>query len=250
MTGSFQVMEEAEEFYFPGNETGVLVIHGFTGTTQSMRYIGEQLGKPGFTVYGPRLTGHGTAPEDMEKASYEDWIQNVEMGLTKLQKTCSSIFVLGLSMGGTLTLYLAEHHPELKGIIPINAATEMSDMMTQYQALSREGTRFVEGIGSDIKKQGVEESAYAKTPVLSMGELITLTKQVRANLSSIKAPALIFSSSEDHVVPPENSREIYDSILSKNRAIEVLKNSYHVATLDHDKEFIAERSIAFIQSVQ
>lgn len=250
MTKTFQVMEQAKEFYFSGNDTGVLIIHGFTGTTQSMYYTGEQLWEAGFTVYGPRLTGHGTAPEDMEKASYEDWIKNVEAGLAKLQETCSSVFVLGLSMGGTLTLYLAENHPELKGIIPINAAIDMSDMKKSYQAISRTEMRFVDGIGSDIKKSGVEESTYAKTPVASMGELITLTEKVRENLSSIKAPALIFSSSEDHVVPPENSQEIYDTITSENRTIEVLEDSYHVATMDHDKEFIAERSIAFIRSVK
>ena len=54
----FEVMKEAEEFYFPGNEIGVLVIHGFTGSTQSMRFLGERLAETGFTVFGPRLTGH------------------------------------------------------------------------------------------------------------------------------------------------------------------------------------------------
>lgn len=250
MTESFPVMEEGKEFYFSGDDTGVLVIHGFTGNTQSMYDVGKQLGEAGFTVYAPRLTGHGTAPEDLEKASYQDWIQTVESGLAKLQETCSTIVVLGLSMGGTLTLYLAEQHPQLKGIIPINAAIEMSDMKKNYQALSQAGTRFVEGIGADIKKPGVEESAYTKTPVASMGELITLAENVRANLSSIKTPALIFSSREDHVVPPENSQEIYHSILSENKTIEVLENSYHVATLDHDKEWIAKKSIEFIRTVQ
>lgn len=250
MSQSFQVIKGAEEFYFPGNDTGVLVIHGFTGSTQSMYYLGDELANAGFTVFGPRLTGHGTAPEDMETATYQDWIQTVEDGLEKLKVTCSSVFVAGLSMGGTLTLYLAENHPEIKGIIPINAAVEMQEMKQNYKALSSANTRFVEGIGSDIKQPGVKELAYAQTPVKSMGELISLAEIVRNDLPKITAPILIFSSAEDHVVPPENSREIYESVSSENRTITILENSYHVATLDNDKELIAEKSIKFIQSLQ
>ncbi|WP_200416010.1 alpha/beta hydrolase [Virgibacillus salexigens] len=241
------VIEGAKEFYFPGNQTGVLVIHGFTGSTQSMRFLGEQLANAGFTVFGPRLIGHGTSPEDMENATYQDWIQTVEKGLAKLQETCKEVYVTGLSMGGTLTLYLAEHHPEIKGIMPINAAIHMPEMIKNYQELINSNTRFIDGIGSDIKKNGVEELAYKQTPVKSMGEIIALTKKVREQLSTINIPAMIFASSVDHVVPPENSQEIYQSISSKERSIVSLELSYHVATLDHDKELIAEKCIAFIK---
>ncbi|OZU88155.1 lipase [Virgibacillus indicus] len=247
--GNYQIMKEAEEFYFPGNNIGVLVIHGFTGSTQSMRFLGEELANEGFTVFGPRLTGHGTTPKDMEKASYKDWIQNVEEGLKKLNETCTDIFVTGLSMGGTLTLFLAENHPDIKGIMPINAATHMPEMIKDYEKLSLVNTRFVDGIGSDIKKEGVEELAYPKTPVKSMNDLIKLSKNVRSNLSKITGPALILSSVVDHVVPPENSKEIYESISSTEKELVSLENSYHVATLDNDKEQIAKKCVEFINKI-
>ncbi len=244
----YKVHPEAEEFYFPGNEVGVLVSHGFTGTTQSMRYLGTQISKLGYTVYGPRLTGHGTDPEDMEQASYKDWINDVERGLERLQKTCSKIFVVGLSMGGTLTLYLAQKYPNLAGIIPINAAIHMPELKTTYDQLKNSGTRFVEGIGSDIKKSGVTELAYPKTPVKSMGDIIALMDQVRKDLTKVTVPTLIISSIVDNVVPPENSKEIYYSILSEDKSIIFLKNSYHVATLDNDKELIAKECARFISN--
>lgn len=247
MTNTFPVMSEAEAFYYPGNDTGILVIHGFTGTTQSMHYLGKQLAEAGFTVFGPRLDGHGTDPEDMEKATYEDWIHTVEKGLEKLQTTCDDIFVAGLSMGGTLTLYLTEEHPDIKGIMPINAAIHMPDLIENYEALKNTQTRFVEGIGSDIKQADVAELAYDKTPVKSMGELITLSELVRNNLKNVNIPAMIISSAEDHVVPPENSREIYESISFEDREFVLLENSYHVATLDHDKELIVEKCVTFIR---
>lgn len=107
------------------------------------QFNGEQLAGKNFTVYEPRLTGHGTLPEDMENASYQDWIQSVEDGLDKLKETCSDIFVLGLSMGGTLTLYLAEKHPEIKGIMPINAAVNIPGFADNYEKLSSDGIRFM-----------------------------------------------------------------------------------------------------------
>ncbi|UZD14197.1 alpha/beta hydrolase [Virgibacillus natechei] len=78
MNENYPIMENAEAFYFPGNQVGVLVSHGFTGTTQSMHYLGKRIADEGYTVYGPRLTGHGTHYEDMEKATNQDWITDVE----------------------------------------------------------------------------------------------------------------------------------------------------------------------------
>lgn len=243
-----QVLKEAEEFYFKGNNIGVLVIHGFTGSTQSIRFLGEEIAEEGYTVYGPRLTGHGTSHEDMEKASYQDWVKNVEDGYYKLKETCADIFVCGLSMGGTLTLYLAENHPEIKGIMPINAAINMPEMIKNYKILSKSETRFVEGIGSDIKKEGVIELAYSKTPVKSISDIIALTENVRKSLVKITSSALIIKSREDHVVPPGNSDEIISNISSVDKKLLELQNSYHVATLDYDKELIAKECIAFIRS--
>lgn len=246
MSENYSVMENAEEFYFPGNQVGVLVSHGFTGTTQSMHYLGKRIADEGYTVYGPRLTGHGTHYEDMEKATNKDWISDVEAGLEKLKETCSDIFVAGLSMGGTLALYLAEHYPEISGIMPINAATNLPEMKRNYEGITNGKDRFIDGIGSDIKRDDVEELAYTKTPVKSMGELLRLSNLVRADLSKITVPTLVFSSLVDHVVPPENSIEIYKNIASKDKNIVYLENSYHVATLDNDKELIAEKCISFI----
>ncbi|MFC4557687.1 alpha/beta hydrolase [Virgibacillus kekensis] len=250
MSDSLNVMQDAEELFFSGNKTGVLVIHGFTGTTQSMRYLGERLAEEGYTVFGPRLTGHGTDPEDMEKASYKDWTRDVERGLEKLKEQCDDVFVTGLSMGGTLTLYLAEKQEGIKGIVPINAATHMPDLIQTYNELKDTDTRFVDGIGSDIKQEGVEELAYKKTPVRSMKEIIDLSEQVADDLIQIKTPALVVSSNVDHVVPPENSQVIYDSINSDDKDIVRLENSYHVATLDNDKELIADKCIEFIKEHQ
>ncbi|WP_044895378.1 alpha/beta hydrolase [Bacillus alveayuensis] len=244
MAEKYPVMNGAEPFYFEGNSIGILVSHGFTGTTQSMRPLGEAYRDAGYTVCGPRLKGHGTHYEDMEQTVYQDWISSVEEGYQWLKQRCDTIFVTGLSMGGTLTLYMAEHYPDIKGIIPINAALEIPEM----EAVKKlEGTRFLDAIGSDIKNPDVKELAYEKTPVRSVKEILKLMEMVKGDLHKISCPTLIFVSQEDHVVPPNNSQMIYDYISSKEKEIFTLKNSYHVATLDHDQSIIIEKSLEFIK---
>ncbi|MBT2677601.1 alpha/beta fold hydrolase [Bacillus sp. ISL-35] len=244
MTDRYPVLEGAEPFYFEGNRVGILVSHGFTGSTQSMRPLGEAYAEAGYTVCGPRLKGHGTHYEDMEQSSYHDWIASVEEGFQWLKERCDTIFVTGLSMGGTLTLYMAEKYPEIRGIVLINAAVDIPAMEPVRQL---EGTRFLDAIGSDIKKPGVTELAYEKTPVQSVKEILTFMKEVKEDLPKISCPALIFVSDEDHVVPPDNSKTIYENISSETKEIHPLKESYHVATLDNDQQIIIENTLQFIK---
>ncbi|PLR79248.1 lipase [Bacillus sp. V3-13] len=242
MAEKYPVLEGAEPFYFEGNKVGILISHGFTGSTQSMRPLGEAYAKAGYTVCGPRLKGHGTHYEEMETTTYEDWIGSIEEGYQWLKEHCDTIFVTGLSMGGTLTLYLAEKYPDIKGIIVINAAIEIPDM----EAVQHANVRFLDAIGSDIKNPNVKELAYEKTPVKSVREIVKLMEIVKNKLSQITCPVLIFVSEEDHVVPPGNSQIIYDQVSSPVKEKIELKNSYHVATLDYDQDMIIDETLVFI----
>ncbi|MGY4688694.1 alpha/beta hydrolase [Salibacterium sp. K-3] len=245
MEENYPVMEGAEPFYFEGNDTGVLVIHGFTGSTQSMRPLGESFHEAGFTVFGPRLAGHGTHPEDLEQTSWQQWCNSVEEGFHFLKETCTDIYVAGLSMGGTLTLHLAEQFPEIKGIIVINAAIEIPGVSPEQLP----DQRFVETGPPDIKQENVHEIVYEKTPVQSYREFSALMLETRDRLMDIRVPARIFVSDVDHVVPPANSEDIYYTISSENKRMIPMHDSYHVAVLDNDKEMIAIESIAFINGL-
>jgi carboxylesterase len=247
MTEKYPVLKEAEPFYFEGNNIGILISHGFTGSTQSMRPLGQAYAKAGYTVCGPRLKGHGTHYEDMEATTYQDWIDSVESGYQWLKDRCDTIFVTGLSMGGTLTLYLAENHPEIKGIVPINAAVDIPTMAGAAE--QTELPRFLDAIGSDIKKPDVKELAYEKTPTKSLQQIVKLMEQVKAELPKITCPALIFVSEEDHVVPPDNSQVIYDNISSESKELQHLNNSYHVATLDNDQKIIIDKTLHFVKTI-
>jgi carboxylesterase len=243
-----RVMKGAEPFRFEGNGTGVLVSHGFTGTTQSVRPLGEALAEEGFTVMGPRLAGHGTSMEDHAQSTALDWISSIEEGLTWLRQRTPNIFFAGLSMGGMFALYFAATRPELvRGIIPINACVFLNAPDLARVVFDPQAPATVPGVGSDVKAEGVEELVYPEVPVPPLKEFMALMRVTDDLLPTITAPALILQSTEDHVVPPENGPHIQEKLGSEDKELVRLENSYHVAPLDNDKDLIAERTTRFIR---
>lgn len=244
------ILPGAEPFFFKGNDIGVLVCHGFTGTTQSMRYLGEQLHAAGYTVIGPRLKGHGTSPEDMATTTAADWIASVDQALAELQKTCSQIFMTGLSMGGTLTLFTAASHADvIKGAIPINAVVQIGKPDMAGLAFGVGLPDSVPGIGSDVKAANCPELAYPVVPVAAVRQVYALAAVTHDLLPRITCPTLVITSREDHVVNPANAARIAGGVSAGRVEMLWLDNSYHVATIDNDKALIAQRSTEFIRSI-
>ena len=242
-----RVMEGAEPFRMEGNDVGVLVCHGFTGTTQSVRPLGEGLARAGFTIAGPRLAGHGTSVRDMAKSTASEWIASIEEELDWLQERTNEIFFVGLSMGGMFALYFAAMRPELiRGIVPINGCVFLKDPELSRLVFDKNAPATVPGVGSDIKASGVKELVYPEVPLPAVKEFMALMRVTDDLLPTIETPALIFQSLEDHVVPPENGPYIQNHLGSRYRQLARLENSYHVATLDNDASYIAEQTIRFI----
>jgi carboxylesterase len=244
------ILAGAEPFFFKGNDIGVLVCHGFTGTPQSMRYLGEQLHRAGYTVIGPRLKGHGISPAAMAGSTAADWIESVDDALAELRKCCTQIFVAGLSMGGTLALYTAASHPDLiRGAIPINAAVQLGNPDMAGLAFGRGLPATVPGIGSDIKDPGTQELAYAEVPVPAFRQIYALMAVTHDLLPRVQCPTLVITARQDHVVSPSNGPLIAGKVGANRVELLWLEDSYHVATLDHDKLLIATRAIDFIRSI-
>ncbi len=228
------------------SEIGVLLIHGITSTTSSMKLLAEKFAEAGFNVELPRLSGHGTKWQDMNSVKYTDWIEDAEEALKKLQKRCSKIFVCGLSMGGAIALYLAANYPQIKGIILINHAIKFNHPKFWFIPIIKNLIPSVPAIASDIKKPGITEIAYERTPTHAVHELLKLLKKVRGYLPYIKLPVLIFKSTVDHVVPKNNAKYTIKNLGSKQKKLIWLQNSYHVATLDNDQDKIVQKSREFI----
>lgn len=248
MAAEVQVIPGAAPFSFEGGERGCLLVHGFTGNPSSLKPMGEYLAGEGITVVGPRLKGHGTSVDDMAACISRDWLDSAEAGLKELSFRCKIVFVAGLSMGGTISLYLAHRFPELvSGVVPICAPVIFKDPKFALLPLLKRFIKTVPGVGSDIKDPAVKESSYDKVPVRAVPEMLAICKLAKEALPEIKQPALVFGAREDHVVPALNPSYIYEHLGSAQKELIWLENSYHVATLDYDKEIIFSRTAAFIK---
>jgi carboxylesterase len=234
---------------FPNGPTGVLVLHGFTGSPQTLRPLALRFAEDGHSVELPLLPGHGTRIEDMVPTRFDDWYKAASAAYVELEGRTERVVVAGLSMGATLATILAiEHEPA--GLIAINPqVTPPPDAVIEVvQGLVDEGVATIPGIGGDIAREGVEELAYAVTPVLALMSFIDRCRTLGDELHRISCPVLLFTSTQDHVVDPVSSDALAAGVSGPVERI-VLERSFHVATLDHDAKLIEDRASAFVKDL-
>jgi carboxylesterase len=244
------ILPGAEPYSATGDARGALVLHGFTGNPQSMRGLALALADAGFSVEMPLLPGHGTAVSDMLATSWEDWSGAAEAAYTELAARSDAVVVVGLSMGGTLSVWLAEQHPEIAALAVVNPLLAPPDAGTMefIEAMLDGGDELAPGVGSDIALEGVEESAYPELPLRAALSLFEAAGAVETALESVTCPVLVFTSTQDHVVDPSSSARLVARAKGPVEQV-VLDRSYHVATLDYDKDEIESRTVEFLSGV-
>jgi carboxylesterase len=226
------------------------VLHGFTGNPQSLRPVAEALASEGLAVDLPLLPGHGTDPSDLLDKRWSDWSNAAEQALSDLEKRCEKVVVVGLSVGGTLSCWLAERHAEIRGIAVVNPMVELPDesLRELVKSMLDTGEAFAPGVGSDIAKPGITELAYPGLPLEAALSLFDGVAEVASGLGNILCPVLILTSRQDHVVPPSSSDLLRESVSGPVEQV-FLERSYHVATLDYDADEVTERIVAFVRGL-
>ena len=244
------VLPGAEPFAADGGDVGVVLSHGFTGTPQSMRPWAEALAAAGHSVRLPRLPGHGTRWQDLNDTRWPDWYGEVERAFDDLRARCRVVFAMGLSMGGTLVLRLAEQRPtEVAGLVLVNPSLGSDRWDVKHVLpLSYRLVGSLKGIASDIRKPGVTELAYPRTPMRAMHSLSQLWPLVVADLPALTAPVLLYRSRVDHVVEPLSGRLLRAGAASTEVTEVILEDSYHVATLDNDAPAIFAGSLDWVRA--
>jgi carboxylesterase len=229
---------------------GVLLVHGFTGAPPSMRPWGEFLHSKGYTVRVPLLPGHGSTPEDLNGVRWQEWPDKVTKELRELQKSCDTIFLIGLSMGGGTVLNVAESTNDvIKGIILVNPWIHLPGITVEISFLASRFQKMRSSVGGDIKRPGISEFGYDATPMRGVYQALKMLRFTRKNLGAITVPVQLFHSVEDHTLPVSNTEIILAEIGSKDKTRIELVNSYHVATLDYDQELIFQNSLTFIEGL-
>ncbi len=244
------IMPGCEPFSAKGGPLGVLVLHGFTGNPGSLRDLAQVLATAGFTVELPRLPGHGTTLADMMTTTWTDWSGAALEAYDALAAACDRVAVVGLSMGGGLAAHVAEQRPGIAGLVFINPLVKppVREVVDGLNQLLEAGIETIDSIGSDIKREGSVEASYDATPLACAKSLFNGLVAVHEDLARITAPSLILSSREDHVVTSDNSDDLEASVSGPVERI-WLEDSYHVATMDNDQEFVEHTTLSFVKRV-
>ena len=244
------MVEPSEAFTFelgPDAEATMLLCHGFTGDPSSMRPWGEHLRDAGFNVVAPLLPGHGGTWRELAKTTWQEWYAQLDRHLDIALGLGRPVFAGGLSMGGSLTLRLAElRGGELNGIVLVNPAIFDSTPHGFLAPVLKYVMPTVGSIGSDVNKPDVREKTTDRTPVAAYASLRRLWRITRSELPRVTVPVRLFTSVQDHVCKPRNSAVIRAGVRSEDVQSTMLHRSYHVATLDYDAETIFSGTVEFM----
>ncbi len=231
--------------------TGVLVIHGFTGNPSSMRGIAEAMAAAGHHVEMPRLPGHGTTVDDMVPTGWEDWTGEVRAAHARLASRVERIVAVGLSMGGSLTLWSGFELDKVVGLVCVNPATQPQgdDVLEMLTEMVDDGMEIAPAIGGDIADPDVTESSYDGAPLRA---LLSFMRDGLAPMADrygeLQLPLLLITSRQDHVVEPSQSEYLATTYGGDVEHV-WLDRSYHVATQDYDRHDIVARTAAFVDRV-
>ncbi|MGH9285634.1 MAG: alpha/beta hydrolase, partial [Acidimicrobiales bacterium] len=223
------MLASAEPFSAAGGPDGALVLHGFTGSPQSVRGLAQAFAAAGFAVESPCLPGHGTVIDDLLHRRWDDWLGAVEQAYLRLADRCARVVLAGQSTGGSLACRVAVAHPEVAGLAVVNPfidppAPGLRDLLRT--ALAQGFDCIPGGVGPDVADPDAVESGYHALPVLAALSLFEGLDDLVPRLGAIACPTLIFTSVNDHVVPPVSSDILARAVAGPVERVR-LERSYH-----------------------
>ncbi|HEY2743582.1 MAG TPA: alpha/beta fold hydrolase [Polyangia bacterium] len=243
------VHSDSEAFSFCDGDRGVLVVHGFTGSPFEMRLLGEDLARRGFAVDGVKLAGHASTTRALAATTWHDWYRSAEEAVTRLRVRVGGkrVAVVGLSMGGLLTLELARHHGDALACIGVLAAPLWLPPQAEKFARVTSRLPIVRKLalpklaGSDIrdpemKRRNARAVPRAGMPLAALASLVELGAHLRDRLGDVKTPTLIMHSERDHTVPFECMDAIANRLGTSEYRKIALRESFHVITLDLERD--------------
>ena len=236
---------EGKSFYWQGNATGILLIHGFTATTAEVRLLADGFKNLGLTISAPLLPGHGTTPQDLNNRRYSEWQDCVENAYQELRKSCKHVIVGGESMGAVLALFLAEQHPEINALLLYSPAISVGSL--KYSAYLKYFIPFMEKTNNDPNDKSWQ--GYTVYPVKAAHEFAKLQKIVTNKLGEVHQPALILQGNLDETIDKQSGPMILRRIHSEYKSLQCLSESGHVMLLGKELQLITHTSVQFLKSI-
>jgi carboxylesterase len=236
-----------------GSNGGVLLLHGYMGTVQTIRSLALAFSQAGFAVEAPLLPGHGTSVEDMANSQWSDYFQCAEASYRKLAEHHQHIIMGGLCTGATIAALLAGKYPETTaGMISINGFFHVpKHWNTNFlQDMVKTNRRFFPWWRGKVIEDPDAPTliTYEQSPIMPLLSLKEGRIEVSKHLNEIQCPIQVFTSKIGGEFTLDNSQQWFNEVAGPVEHV-LLEHSNHVATLDYDKGIIEERSIAFALAV-
>lgn len=247
-----ELMPGAAPIFYEGSKTGILFIHGFTGSAYEGKDFAAYFAEKGYTVWVPLLPGHGTRPEDMIDVTWKDWYSYAEDCLLKFKKQCQKVVLIGQSMGGAIALALAAHHP-VDALITLAGAVFLADWRLKLLPVAKHFLRYqYKSRGPDISNTEAKRNSasYRKYPLKSVDDFLHMVGFARQSLSKIKDPILLIHSRRDHTVTFKNMEYIYNHVSSPIKEKLALEKSYHIISLDNERTLVYETADNFVKKLK
>ena len=228
----------AKPFLLPGGPHAVLLIHGFTGSPAHMLPLGRALNRDGFTVCGTQLSGHGTTIEEMMKCSWQSWLDDARSAYLSLRSAYETVSVGGLSMGGVLSLLLAEEQPEVNACVSLSAPMGMANPLGRFGHLLAPFVPVTHKHTDEERKllDAEYDVGYDDIPTAKCHDLDILIRKARRDLGKVRCPVLCVQSEKDRAIIPASADIILNGVSSAERRRVTLQTSPHVITIGPEKE--------------
>jgi carboxylesterase len=244
---------DSSPFFYPGSPTGVLLLHGLTATPVEVKLVGEYLHEHGYTVSGPRLPGHASSVEELNRCSWCDWVEHAREAYLDLDSRCQRVFVGGESMGGLLALFLASEYLSIAGLLiyaPVLRASSRLILLTpllKHVIKTLEKNRPKDDPDSLVNQRW---QGYTVDAIPALSELLTLQRQLRRRLHRVTQPLLVLQGRQDTTVDTRGAREIIDQVRSDDKELVWFERSSHCVMLDSEWEEAAQKTLAFLRRIE
>ena len=226
-----------------GNSRGILLLHGFGDTPQTLRLLAEYLHGADYDVLAPLLPGHGRNVESFAGSRSADWTEFAREELKAMRASHESVALAGLSMGGALAAILAAEYHDTPSLVMMAPYMDMTlthkIAAASYWLWGADTPRKSSNPGSiRDPAERVKNVGYgAYTPRL-LHELSIVAAAARRALPRITSPALIVQSRTDPRIKPEVAEETLASLGSKEKRLVWIEGAGHIITVDYGREHV------------
>jgi len=218
-------LADHESIFLEGSDkehsTGVLLGHDLLATPNQMKLFAEQLHRAGFTVFCPRLTGHGTSERDLINSSWEDWQNTYNRAFTLLKHSCAKVIVGGFSAGALLALNRASRKGVF-GAFVLNPAVSLKDYDFYLIPAAYHAAKFMRRVGRPLHRlewreleHNLDDVRASRISLTTMYEWRKLRQVCKRSMPKITVPILVIRAADDPVLSTYSSDRITNNVQSE-----------------------------------